>query len=456
VIEEGTAEESETGGERRHLTDGQDTAAFERRPTEDGDEDDSDEEYVYDEDEVVTEDGGGNTADTTEGDNVEEEDTIQYGAQYPYRHTTSDEYTGSYTDPRPGVGHDDRYGVDRVERRRTVVTGTGSGTSYNTQTQYQNGQSGYDTDRQRVSSSGHSTQYENADRVRGLGLPVGYQRTQNSTAGSQVYGPERRRTVVTGTGSGTSYNTQPQYQNGQSGYDTDRQRVSSSGHSTQYENVDRQRGLGLPVGYQRTQNSTAGSQVYGPYIGVPTTGDNQYQFTDRSSEYQSSRPEQRGPRYTGPRYVDNHGHYVDQYGRHLDSTGQFYDISGRYQDAIMTRTQTTTYTGGSGTGSGTSQSGYRTQGGSDASGYRTQGGSDLSGYRTQGGSDLTSSRYQTGGSSGSRYPSSGGEFEVDRSQSRPVNSYGGTQFYSGGTTYRTTYDPIVSQISSDPVSITIL
>ncbi|XP_060606693.1 uncharacterized protein LOC132758989 [Ruditapes philippinarum] len=44
----------------------------------------------------------------------------------------------------------------------------------------------------------------------------------------------------------------------------------------------------------------------------------------------------------------------------------------------------------------------------------------------------------------------GGSYVDAADRSRPVNSYGGTQFYSGGSSYQTTYDPITSQISSDP------
>ena len=168
----------------------------------------------------------------------------------------------------------------------------------------------------------------------------------------------------------------------------------------------------------------------------------------------TSRTEVRGAPYNGPRYIDNNGHYVDAQGRHLDSTGRYYDVSGRYNDATMTRMQTfqhvysgnngglgqpsrTTYNTGTNSGYYNNNRRYTSRTGS-SNGYYDSSGRFIP-YQSG-----TVYSNQGGGGSSSSY--------VDADRSRPVNSYGGTQFYSGGSSYQTTYDPITSQISSESVS----
>lgn len=195
----------------------------------------------------------------------------------------------------------------------------------------------------------------------------------------------------------------------------------------------------------RTQDSSFSSQYVRPYPGGRQVATERRVISGHTSRntgtdnYQNSRTEVRGPYYGGQVYVDNNGHYVDAEGRHLDSTGRYYDISGRYQDAVMTGTQTYTHAGSRtpGTSSGYYDNRRFTSGTSSGGGYYDSNG------RYIGSNPAYGSTNQGGG-------------YVDGSQSRPIDSYGGTQFYSSGRSYQTTYDPIVSQISSDPVSKHIL
>ena len=208
-----------------------------------------------------------------------------------------------------------------------------------------------------------------------------------------------------------------------------------------------------------------------------------------------TREEIRGQRYDGPIYRDNHGHNIDAQGRHLDSTGRYYDVSGRYTDASVTHSVTYSgpNSGGRHTG-GSSSSGRQTSGSSygdrqtsgssyrgrptgvSSSGDRLTGGRQTGDRQTGGrqtGNRQTGGRQTGGSSSGGRYydapdRSQSGYYDNSRqqvtggssgrvpnqyvdSQSRPVDSYGGTQFYSGGSNYQTTYNPSTSQISSSSV-----
>lgn len=203
------------------------------------------------------------------------------------------------------------------------------------------------------------------------------------------------------------------------------------------------------------QYSSSGTQPY-RYTGS-------HQSQSHYSGYQPSRTEARGSYYGGPRYIDSNGHYVDAQGRHLDSTGRYYDISGRYSDAIMTRTSAYHVSGQQTGGVG------RVDG--DRSGYYDNEGRYTSGSDRRypsGGYYDSERRYVTSGGGTGYYDSQGryvssrtGTYEdtgasgVDSSQSRPVDSYGSTQFYSGGSRYQNTYDPVASQISDDPTCPTL-
>ncbi|KAH3877447.1 uncharacterized protein LOC127871461 [Dreissena polymorpha] len=240
---------------------------------------------------------------------------------------------------------------------------------------------------------------------------------RNTDESGQTVSVTRRRVVLTANGTGSDPS--------RSGYGMD-------GRYPGYSTGDRSYGSYYPSEARTTSDSRTAGVVSGNTRntggGYDSTGS---RYT--GSRYPTSRPEERGAYYSGPRYIDSNGHYVDAQGRHLDSTGRYYDTSGRYQDAH------------------TNQRVTQVSGGEEESERREYG--TKQGYQYVG-----NGRYVPTGSSPTRYTSGSGyqtgtrtsEVEVDRSQSRPVNSYGGTQFYSGGANYRTTYDPIVSQISSDP------
>lgn len=238
-----------------------------------------------------------------------------------------------------------------------------------------------------------------------------------------------RRVVLAGRGQDTSgYSGTDQYETrgtihqpshtSRPGYPS---RTHDASFSTQYERH-----------YPGARQLPTERRFHSGYTGGNTGADN----------YQNSRTEVRGPYYGGQIYVDSNGHYVDDQGRHLDSTGRYYDISGRYQDAVMTGTQTYTHTG-----SRTPSSNSRTSSGYYDNRRFTSGTSSSGGYYDSNGRYIGSN---PGGSISYDSNSRGGGY-VDGSQSRPIDSYGGTQFYSSGRSYQTTYDPIVSQISSDPV-----
>ncbi|KAL4224829.1 hypothetical protein ACF0H5_015525 [Mactra antiquata] len=245
---------------------------------------------------------------------------------------------------------------------------------------------------------------------------------------------ERSEQVVTNVQNDVSHAGQPS----QSGYsDTSRVHTVPSG-SSRTQHGSRQYGHSTPTDGTGTRNSMTSRRVVLAGGGADTGSSYQqtpyYRGSTSSHNSQSSIPEVRGPYYGGQRYVDSNGHYVDAQGRHLDSTGRYYDVSGRYPDATMTRT--VTYQGSS----GNTDNVYRGNTGTSYSGGSGSSvGGDYDYGRSRGGRLDSTGRYIESGSS-----------QIDPSRSRPVNSYGGTQFYSSGNTYQTTYNPITSQISSDP------
>lgn len=291
-----------------------------------------------------------------------------------------------------------------------------------------------------------------------------YSETTESERGSSIYphqqrDPQRygyqsgdgvqqtvtsRRVTLVGRGSDTpetGYEDQSSYNTQRRVYTSGNGHSSSSSSSIQYD------------------PHSSGSRYVSSDRRSPSNYNSQYS-TDQSGSsgtgYQNSRTEVRGPYYGGERYIDSNGHYVDAQGRHLDSTGRYYDVSGRYADAIMTRTSAY-HTPGTGSPHNIESSRY-TSGGSgyDSSGRYVTGQSSEGGYYDRDGRYVSST---SGGyyDSQGRYVSRAGDTydrtetsRVDNTQSRPVDSYGGTQFYSSGNRYQTTYDPVTSQISDDP------
>lgn len=239
-------------------------------------------------------------------------------------------------------------------------------------------------------------------------------------------GPDTSRTGVSDTGNYGTSRRYTEYQASQTSRTGQTYQTSGTSYDSQY---------GRPYSGSR-QLSTERRFYSGSNGGI--TGNNRNPNT---------RTEARGPYYGGPVYVDSNGHYVDAQGRHLDSTGRYYDTSGRYQDAIMTGFQTFRHTV-SGT-SGTPTYNTRTSSSQYNSPRRYSSGTSPSGgyYDSEGRYISGSSNLDSGVSYGTTNQDGG---YVDTSQSRPVDSYGGTQFYSSGRSYQTTYDPVVSQISSDP------
>lgn len=216
----------------------------------------------------------------------------------------------------------------------------------------------------------------------------------------------RRRMVVTGSGDGR-----------QETRETHRT-VQTHGTSGQYQPSESRRQTSQTNTY-RSQPQRSQSVTYSYPLQTHRNTNTRYQTGSREAV--------RGPRYDGPVYVDSNGHYIDAQGRHLDSTGRYYDVSGRYADARVTHT--VTY-----------QSGVPNEGTRYYDVPRQQAG-----------------HYDTRRQSVSEGSSSSGVANqyVDGSQPRPVNSYGGTQFYSSGTSgtsFQSNFNPVTSQISSDPVS----